>query len=174
MVRTNKKGQLKLQQMIFMIVAVTLLFSIVGLFFVSLALSGIKEDAIMLEEKNAMLLVTKLANSPEFSCGDSFGGTRINCLDLDKAMALKENIAKYSNFWGVSTIEIRKIYPAERETICENSNYPDCNVLKLFSKEQNGFSISNFVALCRKESNNGQIYDKCELGKIIVSYEKKK
>jgi hypothetical protein len=166
-----KQAQLKIQQMAFMLIAVTLFFVLVGMFVLVVKFSGLKEAAMMLEEKNAMLLVTKLANSPEFSCGEAFGSNRINCIDAEKVMMLKENIDKYINFWGVSNIEIRKIYPTGSEVICELGNYPDCNIIRIYSKAIAGYDMSNFVSLCRKESFNKEIYDKCELAKIMVSYE---
>jgi len=169
-----KKAQLKIQQMAFMLMAITLFFVLVGMFVLVLKFSGLKETATALEERNAMLLITKLANSPEFSCGEAFGSYRINCIDADKIMMLKENIIKYINFWGVSNIEIRKIYPPINiEKICEYENYPDCNIIQVIPREVIGYDFLNFVSLCRKESFEGEIYDKCELAKILVSYEEK-
>ncbi len=170
----RKSGQFRIQQMAFMLMAVTLFFALVGMFILAIKFSGLKESATALEEKNAMLLVTKLANSPEFSCGEAFGSSRINCIDADKVMMLRENIDKYTNFWGVSNIEIRKIYPSENfGVICDLGNYPDCNIIQLRSKEVAGYDMSNFVSLCRKESFDEEVYDKCELARIMVSYEKK-
>ena len=105
------KGQLKIQQMAFVLIAVTLFFVIVGLFVLAISFSGLRESAEILKEENALALVSQLANSPEFSCENVFDGTALNCIDGDKVMALKENIEVYSKFWGVKGIEIRKIYP---------------------------------------------------------------
>lgn len=166
----QRKAQLKIQQMAFMLMAVTLFFVLVGMFVLVTQLSWLKESATELEEKNAMLLVTKIANSPEFSCGEAFGGDKIDCIDSDKVMMLKQNIDKYSNFWGEETnIEIRKIYPADTEIICNLGNYPNCNIINLESKEIPA-EYSNFVSLCRKESLGGEVYDKCELAKVMMSY----
>ncbi len=163
---------MKIQQMTLMLMAIVLFFALVAMFVIVFKFSGLKESAAILEEKNAMLLVTKLANSPEFSCEGAFGSARANCIDMDKVMMLKENIAKYRDFWGVSDIEIRKIYPkSTSDIICNTENYPDCNIIRLRSSEIVGIGVANFVSLCRKESSDGQTYDKCELGKIIVSYE---
>ena len=167
-----KTGQMKIQQMAFMLIAITLFFALVAIFVISFKYSGLKQSAMELEEENAMMLVTKLANSPEFSCGESFGETKINCIDENKVMALKENPA-YSEFWKVSNIEIRKIYPKTEEKICDSGNYPNCNIIKMYQKEISGFDASNFVSLCRKESVDGETYDKCELAKMMISYEKK-
>ena len=169
--KSQTKAQLKIQQMAFMLMAVTLFFVLAGMFVLVVKFSGLKGSATALEEKNAMLLVSKLANSPEFSCGEAFGINRINCIDADKAMILKENIIKYADFWGVSNIEIRKIYPAETEKLCNLGNYPDCNIIRIRPKEISGYDLSNFVSLCRKESFDGETYDKCELAKIMLSYE---
>ena len=167
MVKKNRKAQMKIQQMAFMLIAVTLFFVLVGLFFVVILFSGTKESAALLKEEGALLLVSKLANSPEFSCGNAFGTTKINCIDGDKAMALKDNINTYSNFWGVQGIEIKNIYPKNQE-ICTFENYPDCGEITLIPGT--GTGVSNFVALCKKENIEGQIYDRCELARIVVYY----
>jgi len=158
----NKKAQMKIQQMTFMLVAVVLFFVLVGLAFLSIRLYNIKKIASSLEEENAILLVSKLANSPEFSCGNAFGGSRVSCIDENKIMALKQRIGKYSDFWGVVKIEIRRIYPNE-------------GVIEIFSKNEEHVlpAVSNFIALCRKEANETEIYDKCEMAKLIISSEDK-
>jgi hypothetical protein len=165
----TKKAQLKIQQMAFMLMAVTLFFVLVGMFVLVMIFSGLKESAQELEEKNAILLATKLANSPEFSCGFSFEETKLACVDADKMMVLKENVDRYNNFWGISNVEVRKIFPAESDVECSFGNYPDCNILKLREREMVGTGeAKNFVSLCRKESFEGEVYDKCELAIITV------
>ena len=157
--------------MAFMLMAVTLFFVLVGMFVLVVKFSGLKESASLLEEENAMLLVTKLANSPEFSCGEAFGNSKTNCIDADKVMVLKKNINEYKNFWGKDVnIEIRKIYPidtAERE--CTQANFPDCDIINLLSRKITA-EHSNFVSLCWKESFEGDTYDKCELAKLMIEY----
>ena len=168
----NKKAQMKIQQMAFMLMAVFVFFGLVGMLVLGIKSSGLKESAADLEEKNAMLLAAKLANSPEFSCGNSFDTGEISCVDADKVMVLKENLEKYEGFWDVSDIEIRKIYPVfEDDILCTRGNYPNCNLIKFRSDEIKGNYVSNFVSLCRKEVFEGEIYDKCDLAKIMVSYE---
>lgn len=170
----NKKAQMKIQQMAFMLMAVFFFFALVGMFVVVFKFSGLKESAAILEEKNAILLVSRLANSPEFTCGNSFGSAKVNCVDADKIMVLKDHIGDYSGFWGVSNIEIRKTYPAvSEEIICTRSNYPRCNIIQIVSNETSGTGVSNFISLCRKESLEGSSYNKCEIARLIVSYETK-
>lgn len=170
--KSHKKAQIKIQQMLFMLLAVTLFFALVGIFLLVFVFSGLNESAVTLKEKNALLLVTRLANSPEFSCEESFGGNKINCVDADKVMMLMQNSKKYEGFWGASNIVIRKIYPEiEEEIICSLSNYPDCNIMEVYSEKGNGADVSNFVTLCRKETSEGESYDKCEVARMSVSYE---
>lgn len=166
------KGQLKIQQMAFVLIAVTLFFVIVGLFILTLSFSGLRESAEILKEENALALVSQLANSPEFSCEGVFDTKNLNCIDADKVMALKENIDLYSKFWGVEGIEIRRIYPElGREIECERDNYPECNIIEIISSSE-GIGVSNFVSLCRKDFDveGSRFQDKCELAKIIVTY----
>jgi len=170
----SKKAQMKIQQMMVVLIAVTIFLIIVGMFVLVWSLSGLKKTSALLEEKNAMLLVTKLANSPEFSCGNSFGTGKTNCIDADKVMALKDFSEKYKGFWGrdITNIEIRKIYPIEEEKECTSQTYPNCNYIKLYDKEISGNYIWNFVSLCRKVSGK-RIDNKCELAKLFIGYESK-
>lgn len=168
----NNRGQMKIQQMMFMLLAVTFLFILVGMFFLAIRLSTLKQTATNLEEENAKLLVAKLANSPEFSCGEAFDA-QSGCIDFDKIMVLKE-MNEYSNFWGVAEIEIRKIFPSG-DTSCTFENYPDCEIVKVLDRNVNALPPStNFVSLCRKEVGERIIYDKCELALLMVSSEDKR
>jgi hypothetical protein len=166
-----KKAQIKIQQMAFMLIAVFILFVMIGIIVVAVKSSNLKKTATEYQQKNALTLVSKLASSPEFSCGNSYGIQKTDCIDLDKVMGLKRNIDNYEGFWEVSNIEIRKIYPAPSEEIkCDFENYPNCNYIDLMENPQ-GNAVSNFVSLCHKESNGNIVANVCDLGKIIVSYE---
>jgi len=173
--KIKKKGQLKIQQMTFMLIAVTFLFILVGVFFLSIRLYNLKKTASSLEEQNALLLVSKLANSPEFSCGNSFGRSRTSCVDFDKLISLQGRLEEYSELWGVAKIELRKVYPSEGNVVCDANNYPNCDLVEILDKNVNMQpASSNFVSLCRKESDGIIIYDKCELARLMVSSESKK
>ena len=166
----KKKGQLKIQQMAFMLMAITLFFVLAGMFVLTIYVANLRGSADLIENRNALLLVTKLANSPEFSCGESFGTGKSNCVDSDKLMALKQNSDSYVGFWSVENIQVRKVYPASSEIECTQSNYPNCNVIKIRDGEIGG-SHSNYVSLCRKESSDTGFYDKCEIGILTVAYD---
>ncbi len=164
----NKKAQMKVQQMAFMLIAVTIFLVMAGMFILMIRFSSLKDTSELLEERNALLLVSKIADSPELSCGNAFGSARGNCIDTDKVMALKGRLQDYRDFWGVSGIEIRKISSATGAE-CDLGNYPECGKITLVASNS-GTGISNFVSLCRKELET-TIYNKCELGRIIVVYE---
>ncbi len=166
-----KKGQLKIQQMAFVLIALTLFFVFAGLFALSFALSGIRDSSARIGEEGARLLVTSLANSPEFSCGDVFSNVGSNCVDADKVMILMENHEKYYGFWGddIVNIEIVKIYPLD-DRVCTMGNYPNCGVLSVFP-DRSGSYKENFVSLCRKASHGGGSFDQCYIAKLRVGYE---
>ena len=167
----NKKGQLKIQQMTFMLIAITIFFVLAGLFILAFKLAGLKDSATESAQQNAQLLVSKLANSPEFSCGDVFDYADVSCVDGDKIMALKQNQRIYDDFWGVSNIEIIKITSENINKECTTSNYPDCGVIRVKEGDMEGSYSSTFIILCMKDVFEGEGYDKCEIARLMVSYE---
>jgi hypothetical protein len=169
----NHMGQMKIQQMVFMILAVTVFFVLVGVLVLSIMLSGIKETAKSLSEESSMMLVSKLANSPEFTCGGAFTA-KTNCIDLEKVILLNGN-QDYRDFWGVAKIEIRRIYPDKGDVICNAGNLDNCGIIEVLSKDVKTLPYSsNFVSLCIKDSSaSGIIYDRCEVGLLMISAEDK-
>ncbi|MFB6246649.1 MAG: hypothetical protein ABEI74_03605 [Candidatus Pacearchaeota archaeon] len=174
----DKRGQMKIQQMAFMLVAVFIFFVLIGLAFLAVNMSGLEEKASELRRENARLLVSSLADSPEFSCGKAYDGSKSSCVDLDKAMALKGMENVYSGFWDVQSIEIRRVYPSNSSEECTSTNYPDCGKITVVSdsgqeKSGNFTSVGSYVTLCRKgfdqSSNAG--FNNCDLGRLFVSYQ---
>lgn len=165
----NKKGQIKIQQMAFMLMTIFILFVIIGVIVISIKTASLKQAATEYAREEALTLVSKLANSPEFSCGNSYGNQKSDCVDFDKAMALKNNINNYKELWSVTNIEIRKL-PNEN-VLCTEENYPDCDTLQIINNTVSGYSVSNFVSICYKINDGNEVLNKCDLGKIIVSYE---
>ena len=154
-----------------MILAITLFFVLVGMLILATNLSNLKQKATALQQDNARLLASKIANSPEFSCGNSFGTGMSSCVDIDKVMALKSKIGDYKNgnFWGITGLEIRKIYPKNQGRECTKDNFPNCGKITLIQSNK-GTGISNFVSWCEFDSNGGNPYPRCYLGKIIITY----
>jgi len=165
----DKKAQVRVQQMAFMIIGLTIFFVLVGLFALSFMFSGLKNSKKLLNEQGATLLVSRLANSPEFSCGKSFGTQKLNCIDLDKILVLKRYAKDYSGFWDVKGIEIRKLYPPS-SIACTESSYPNCGFWTILKSKSLGVDKSAFVSLCRKIPSEGSFHNKCTLGKLIVRF----
>jgi hypothetical protein len=164
----NKKAQMKIQQMAFMLIAIMIFFVLVGLFALSMSFGGLKEKKEALDEQNALLLVSELANYPEFSCENAYGGDKIDCVDFDKVMILKKH-PEYLEYLDLKNVEIKKV-TKEEEIVCTPENYPDCNFLSLFEEKNQGAGKSSFISLCRKASFEGATYNKCELAWLIVRF----
>ncbi len=178
----NKKAQFKIQQMAFMLMAVVLFFILVALFFVSYYVISLKDTATGTQEEKALILIDNLANSPEFRydqirCND-------NCIDTDKIMVLKNREAYVgfggsdNGFWNIAAIEIIRNSPSENKNIvCDLGNYPNCGVYEIYenTNTKKGEYIGGYVNLCRKEKmpDSRRIYDKCELGKLLIAYKEK-
>ncbi|MEK6891358.1 MAG: hypothetical protein AABX03_04445 [Nanoarchaeota archaeon] len=159
--RIGKKAQLKIQQMSFMLIAVFILFALVGLFYLSYKTLNLQKQVIDLRKEKTQDLVVKIASNPEL-----IYESRGNSIDADKLMLLRGK-DEYKKFWGIKGIIVEKIYPASPNVECKLSNYPECSTIKLFTTS-NSAPIYSFVSLCRKESQNGRVYDKCELAKIML------
>jgi len=171
--RTIIRAQMKIQQTALMLMAITLLFVLVGLFFLSFKMSNLKESVNTLEEKNAIILASKLSENSEFSCGEAFGTRLVNCMDSDKLLAFMADSEKYRSFFGIKGMEVKKITMEEEENmVCTYENYPNCNTFLIFEGE-GGFTKTSFVSLCRKEKIGSYFENKCELAQLIISYEKK-
>lgn len=166
-----KKSQLQIQEMAFMLIAVVLFFILVGLFVVSIVYKNLYQAANKISEERTLSAVTNIADSPEFSCSIS----KSNCVDADKLISLvgKES---YENFWPFSSLRVVRLNAFDKsyeEMIdCNIATYPDCELFIVYDKQiKNERAISSFVALCRKEWENGYTYDKCEIAKLVAGTE---
>jgi len=90
------RGQLKIQQMAFVLVALIILFSMASLVYFSIKYSNLKNDVESLREQNVIESVRKLSGTAEFSWTAS--GDCSSCIDLDKVLVLKD-MDSYENFW---------------------------------------------------------------------------
>ena len=157
-----KKAQFKIQQMSFMIVAVLLFFILVGLFWIAIQSRTLTEVAGQAEKEQAIILSEFLSGSAEFSCSRELGSY---CVDTDKMMVLKD--IDYGDFWPVTYIKIVKL-DGNPEKECDIGNYPDCNIINIYGREEEGGEIGSFVALCRHERIDNYPIKICELGKISI------
>ena len=164
----SKKGQLRIQEMAFMLLAVFLFFALVGLFAFTLVYINISDSASRIAEDRTLSSVTSLADTPEMSCV----AAKSNCIDGDKLINL---VGKdiYGGLWPYSSLRVIKFSGFNKEEdeliACTKANYPNCDAFNVYDKEvDNEKAISSFVAICRKELENGYTYDRCETAKIIA------
>lgn len=161
-----KKGQFKIQQMVFIIVAIIILFGIVSVFFVSIRFGSLRGDVEDLRKDAVLTQVRKIAGTPEFSWIESDDCS--SCVDLDKLFLLKER-GTYRGFWqDVSLLRINRVSPTYQTIECETESYPRCNQITLVNAGDFE-AYESFVSLCRFDQELGQ--NKCELGKIIMGFE---
>ena len=162
MKKDNKKAQLKIQEMSFMLVALVLFFIIVGLFYITLSSTELQRSYEEGSREEAIFLISKVVEGPEMSYGS---GTSA---DADKLVVLKERYA-YEDFWPVDSLVVKRLYPYSNKTIeCSAGIYDNCNTFTI--KEGKGkcwtTPYSSFIAICRKEFKSGYDYDKCDIGII--------
>lgn len=163
---TNKKGQMKIQQMAFVLVAIVIFFAMAALVFFSVYYSSLKDNVEDIREQEVKEIVRKISSSPEFAWTSE--GDCASCIDFDKVFILKNHDA-YQNFWrGIPYLEISKVYPSSNEE-CAPHNYPDCSGIKIIDKNENIIAHSAFVALCYYEAE--EKYSKCELGRVTMGFE---
>lgn len=162
----SKKGQFKIQQMAFVLVAMMIFFAIVALFYFTLSSNSLQQDVENLRGDEVLEVAKKVSATPEFAW--NIEGC-VSCIDLDKVLVLKDRIS-YEGFWRrISFLQIKKVYPAEDERECTKSNYPECESVTLVDNGGGLVSYSTFASLCRYDSERDQ--NKCEIGKVIVGFE---
>ncbi len=161
-----KRGQFKIQQMVFIIVAIIILFGIVSVFFVSIRFGSLRGDVEDLRKEAVLTQVRKIAGTPEFSWIASDDCS--SCIDLDKIFLLKERNS-YKGFWSdISLLRISRVYPIYDGVECTTQSYPRCNQITLVNSGEFE-AYESFVSLCRFDDSLGQ--NKCELGKIIMGFD---
>jgi len=165
--RRSIRGQMKIQEMSFMLLALVLFFAIVGLFWLNLSSAGLKRSFAGLTEQKTISTMIRLADSPELGCGNE----RL-CIDLDKVLAMKTN-PSFERYWEIDGLVIKKIYPSSNGTLeCNSGNYGRCNTFTLKQPSGESIAASSFVSLCSRESLSGYGYNKCEVGLLLAYVQK--
>lgn len=159
------KAQMKIQQMAFMLIAIMIFFSMVGLIYFAITLSNLETKAQALGDEEAMRTVRKISSTPELAF--TVDSSCSSCVDLDKAFVLK-TYSGYKELWNLDYLMIEIISPQPILAECTTFNYPDCNTITIVDNSQNTIATKTaFIALARfDQSKNTVVY---ELGKIHAS-----
>ncbi len=158
----KKRGQLKIQQMAFVLVALVVFFALVFIFYISIRVSNLEEGVVGLKEDETREIVKKIGTSAEFvySQTDCSG-----CVDLDKVLILKERNS-YKDFWGLDYLQLEVIGEGKE---CNKFNYPECKTITLVNNTKDfGSVVSSFAPFCYWEAEKGG-YKRCVLGRIYAS-----
>lgn len=160
------KGQFKIQQMVFVLVATLILFAIAAIFFVSMKFGGLRSDFEDQKKTAVIEQVGKITGTPEF-IWTSFEDCS-SCVDFDKIFMIKNRTA-YQGFWEeIALLKVSRIHPKYSIDECTPQSYPRCNSITLVEKE--GFqSYESFVSLCRFDDADKAT--RCEIGKVIMGFE---
>jgi len=158
------KGQMKIQQMAFMIVAVFFFFVLVGLFFLEIQFKDIKSGAAQLQKDQAISSLKVIADMPELN----YNSRESMMIDEDKLKIISGSFGlDYDLFWPVASVGIYKIYPAFNEI--KKCPGLGCNFYEIYNSEQkNVKTYSTYVSICKKMKEYGSVYDRCEVGKLVV------
>ena len=159
----GKKAQYKIQQMAFMILAVVFFFILVGLFFLGWQYKNIKSNAEQLQKEEAISSLRVIADMPELNCNSG----RSFCIDEDKLNALiNSSYNSYNDFWPVESIKVYRIYPKfEKEIKCPGLN---CNYFAVYDSKKANKEYAAYVSICKKIKQQGFVYEKCEIGKLLA------
>ncbi|MBS3090900.1 hypothetical protein J4217_00445 [Candidatus Pacearchaeota archaeon] len=159
----NKKAQLKIQQMAFVLIALVIFFAIVALIYLTVRLNTLKKDVQASENDKARELLRKLSGIPELK----WTGDCDSCIDMDKALVLKSYNKTYNGFFGLDYLSFQVIYPKKTDKECVVGNYPNCNKITLIQTSNFGNAPKAYVSLCRWDQNMGS--EKCELGAVYAA-----
>ena len=163
----KNKGQMKIQQMAFMIVAVLFFFILAGLFLLGIQFKDIRGGAAQLYKEQAISSLGVIADMPELNYGSSESMT----VDKDKLEIMSGDFGKnYDLFWPVASVEVYKIYPSFDEV--EKCPGSECNYYDLYDNGQsNTRTYSTYVSICENVKEGWSVYDRCEVGKLVVGME---
>ncbi len=146
----DKKGQLKIQEMAFVLLALVLLAALVFMFSIRLQSQKIKGVVEEVNQQRALSLRDKLSALPELKCA------RTSCIDEDRARILnKYDVGDL--FQGLSGARIVQIYPENKEIILYSTN------------RQVNASYSTFVNLCEQKLTGTAFEYDCGLALLLVS-----
>ncbi len=169
MVIFNKKGDLQIQQMAFMLLFVFIFFTMAGLFFVMFYSKDMKANYESGQVDLAISSLETLANMPELNCDSQTSF----CLDEDKLFVFASNADRYASFWPVAYVKVRKLYPTSAAQIrCPAAN---CTYYEIYNSNQTDIiGRDTFVSICKKVKKPQGIETVCSIGKLDVGVKLRK
>ena len=169
----QRKSQLQIQEMAFVLVGLILFFALLMLFFAVFQQAKIKSLAEQVRREETVAKLHTIINMPEFSCREAF------CIDEEKLIAFSQidklKIEKYQQKFDKANIVLIKVervwplQPGQTQTQCDNSNRPpNCGYHVIYNNTagKNYEGHSTFVPMCYHSDGL-----RCDVGKIVVAFE---
>lgn len=161
------KGQMKIQEMAFVLVALMIFFGLIALAYFAIKMNEMNLSVDNLKEKEARETVRKIASSPEFA----WTATNCqNCIDVEKVLIMRDREV-YKELINLDYLAIEVMYPLRRGE-CSKANFPECKTITILKEEGKSFGTLQgaYVNLCRYDNRKGN-YVRCDIGKIYASME---
>ncbi|MBI3334416.1 hypothetical protein HYZ97_02930 [Candidatus Pacearchaeota archaeon] len=159
------KGQVKIQEMAFVLIAIAVFFGLVALLYFSVRLNQLEGSALVFKDDAARALLRSLPSAPELQWAAC-----TSCIDLDKVIVFKEqgNSSRYAQVWELDYLAIERMYPIPVLGECVLGNYPACSTLTLLNTSRPDRAPTRaFVSLCRWDADTSN--EICELGVLLAS-----
>ena len=157
----GNKGQLKIQEMAFVLLAIVFLFALVLLFFTAFQYRLWQNVAAETRESRAISLLEVISSMPELRCSSSFSSTsEAVCIDEDKLAYFNKSgnmRERYSILWQNSmaaSIEIQQIYPSKKSYFL----YTKPKIDELSTQ-----TFSTYISICSEELKG---ISRCTLARV--------
>jgi len=157
----DKKAQMKIQEMAFVLLALVLLAVIGFIFFIRFSQQSLVQSAQDIKTKTTMSLLERISSLPELECYN-----KALCIDETKANKFiqlpdsdKQELEML--FQGLTSVRIRKIYPQD----------PQNPEIILYYKSAGNSSYSAFINLCRyvQVGSSGTYNYECGMAQLVAS-----
>ena len=147
----NKKGQIKIQETAFVLLALALLAVLLFVFFARFQVGNIQAAVQSINEETAKSMLEKISAMPELRCS-GFGSETVLCIDKDKASILGKE-SGYEKFWqNVAKIEVVPVYPEGPR-------------ITIYSGKAGNATYSTFIDLCTQKKEGWN----CAIGKVLIT-----
>ena len=145
----NKKAQIKIQEMAFVLLALVLLAGIVFIFVLRFQAGNLEKAGELAKQKEAISLLEKIAALPELNCENG-----AICIDEDKALIVSQNQDKVKNlFQNIKKAQVRRIWPAG-------------DILTIYQSGHGNQSYATFINICKQEKVGIYFEWSCGIGQL--------
>lgn len=162
LIKKDKKGQMKIQEMAFVLVTVIFFFALLFLFFARFQYTQLQKTSEEIRELRTVTMLRVVASLPELRCSSSFGkATEVACIDKDKLRAFDEHLGlrkKYENIWKsayITNVTIDEIYPEGQKYVVYDR-----------TADKSTRTYSTYIPLCEETT---QQKSKCNIAKIKIT-----